>query len=106
MAAIRSEAGFSAFLSYSRPGGSTQEREAAAHWLQPRVPQASPERIVIYPGSQAIIFNALLALTSPGDVVVTEALTFPGMKAAAARLNVRLVGVAMDGEGVAARCAR
>jgi DNA-binding transcriptional MocR family regulator len=99
LAAIRAEAGFSAYLGYSRPGGSAQEREAAVHWLGPRVAQASRERIVIFPGSQAIIFNALLALTSPGDVVVTEALTFPGIKAAAARLNVRLVGVAMDGEG-------
>ena len=34
---------------------------------------ADAERIVIYPGSQAIIFNTLLALTSPGDVVLTEA---------------------------------
>jgi DNA-binding transcriptional MocR family regulator len=100
LAAVRSEAGFSAFLSYSRPGGSASEREAAALWLQARVPQASAERIVIFPGSQAIIFNALLALTSPGDVVLTEALTFPGTKAAASRLNIRLVGVAMDGEGV------
>ncbi|MET3266906.1 DNA-binding transcriptional MocR family regulator [Bradyrhizobium japonicum] len=31
--------------------------------------------------------------------MVTEALTFPGIKAAAARLDVRLVGVAMDAEG-------
>jgi DNA-binding transcriptional MocR family regulator len=100
LAAIRSDAGFSAYLGYSRPGGSVNEREAAADWLRPRVPQASPERIVIYPGSQAIIFNALLGLTSPDDVVVTEALTFPGLKAAAARLIVRLVGVPMDGEGV------
>jgi DNA-binding transcriptional MocR family regulator len=99
LAHIRSAAGFSAFLSYSRPGGNTDEREAAALWLRGRVPHAAPERIVIFPGSQAIIFNALLALTSPGDVVVTEALTFPGLRAAAARLNVRLVGVAMDGEG-------
>ena len=99
LATIRTEAGFSAFLSYARPGGSTDEREAAARWLQVRVPQASPERIVVYPGSQAIIFNALLALTKPGDVVLTEALTFPGIKAAAARLDVRLVGVAMDHEG-------
>lgn len=99
LATIRSEAGFSAYLGYTRPGGTTEEREAGAAWLEPRVPQASAERIVIYPGSQAIIFNALLALTSPGDVVLTEALTFPGIKAAAARLDVRLVGVAMDAEG-------
>jgi len=96
---IRAAAGFSAFLSYSRPGGSADEREVAASWLQPRLPHASPERIVVYPGTQPIIFNALLALTSPGDVVVTEALTFPGVKAAAARLGIQLVGVAMDGEG-------
>jgi DNA-binding transcriptional MocR family regulator len=100
LAAIRADAGFSAFLSYSRPGGSADEREVAASWLQARVSQATPERIVIFPGSQAIIFNALLALTTPGDVVVTEELTFPGMKAAAAKLGVRLMGVAMDGEGI------
>src|SRR5215471_17182498 len=70
-----------------------------AQGLRARVPLAAPERIVIFPGSQAIIFNALLALTSPGDVVVTEMLTFPGLRAAAARLNVRLVGFAMDDEG-------
>jgi DNA-binding transcriptional MocR family regulator len=97
LAAIRTAAGFSAFLSYSRPGGSLDEREAAAAWLE--LPNADPGRIVIFPGSQAIIFNALLALTSPGDVVLTEALTFPGVLAAARRLNVRLVGVPMDGEG-------
>src|ERR1700761_7346076 len=84
LATIRAEAGFSAFLSYSRPGGSDDERGVAASWLQPRVPHADAERIVIFPGSQAIIFNALLTLASPGDVVLTEALTFPGAKAAAA----------------------
>src|SRR6201995_113842 len=80
LATIRAEAGFSAFLSYARPGGSDDERGVAASWLQPRVPHADAERIVIFPGSQAIIFNALLALASPGDVVLTEALTFPGVK--------------------------
>ncbi|MBR0900343.1 PLP-dependent aminotransferase family protein [Bradyrhizobium tropiciagri] len=99
LATIRSEAGFSAYLGYTRPGGTADEREVGAAWLAPRVPNASADRIVIYPGSQAIIFNALLALTSRGDVVLTEALTFPGIKAAAARLDVRLVGVAMDAEG-------
>ena len=37
---IRAAAGFSAFLSYSRPGGSADEREVAASWLQARVPHA------------------------------------------------------------------
>ena len=38
----------------------------------------------------------LLSLTAPGDVVLTEALTYPGFIAAARKLGVRLVGVTMD----------
>src|SRR5262245_31849597 len=41
-----------------------------------------------------------MSLTSPGDLVLTEALTFPGVKAAAEQLGLRLVGVAMDEEGI------
>jgi DNA-binding transcriptional MocR family regulator len=97
---IQSESSFSAYLNYQRPGGSDDEREVAAKWVRARVPDASAERLVIYPGNQAILFNALLLLTSPGDVVLTEALTFPGVKAAAERLRLRLVGVSMDAEGI------
>jgi DNA-binding transcriptional MocR family regulator len=100
LAAIRSEASFSAYLNYARPGGSDEEREVAAQWLRPRLTSVAPERLVIYPGTQAALFNTLLALTSPGDVVLTENLTFPGIKAAASRLGVRLVGVEMDRDGV------
>lgn len=98
--AVQNELSFSAFLNYQRPGGSDDEREIAAKWLRLRVPEASAERVVIYPGNQAILFNAMMSLTSPGDVVLTETLTFPGVKAAAEQLRVRLVGVAMDEEGI------
>jgi len=98
--AIRDATGFSAYLNYQRPGGSDEERELAARWLRRRVPGACAERLLIYPGNQAILFNALLSVAGRGDVVLTEALTFPGMKAAAEKLGVRLVGVEMDAEGI------
>jgi DNA-binding transcriptional MocR family regulator len=98
--AIQEDAGFSAFLNYQPPGGSDDERAVAARWLRRRIPAAPPERLVVYPGNQAILFNALLSRARPGDVVLTEALTFPGMKAAAQKLGLRLVGVAMDADGV------
>jgi len=97
---IQDQSSFSAYLNYLRPGGSDEEREVAAKWLRTRVPNASADRLIIYPGNQAILFNALLALTVPGDVVLTEAFTFPGMKVAAEKLRVRLIGVPMDAEGV------
>jgi DNA-binding transcriptional MocR family regulator len=98
--AIREDAGFSAFLNYQQPGGSDDERAVAAQWLRRRIPAVRPERLVVYPGNQAILFHALMSRTTPGDVVLTEALTFPGMKAAAQKLGLRLVGVAMDRDGV------
>ena len=74
---IQNESSFSAFLNYQYPGGSDDQREVAAKWLRMRVPDANAGRLVIYPGNQAILFNALMSVTSPGDVVLTEALTFP-----------------------------
>jgi DNA-binding transcriptional MocR family regulator len=100
--AIRQKHGLTAFLNYLEPGGSERERIIAARWLRTRVPHAAAERMVIYPGTQAIIFNLLMRLARPGEVVLTEALTFPGMKAAAARLGIRLVGIPMDEGGVIA----
>jgi DNA-binding transcriptional MocR family regulator len=98
--AIQDEAGLSAFLNYREPGGSDDERDVAVRWLRRRLPYANSERLLVYPGNQAILFNALLSLASRGDVVLTEALTFPGMKAAARELGLHLVGVEMDADGV------
>ncbi|MGE4061949.1 MAG: PLP-dependent aminotransferase family protein [Rhodospirillaceae bacterium] len=98
--AIQDETGFSALLNYQRPGGVETDTAAAARWLRKRIPATDAGRLVIFPGNQSILFNTLLTVTSPGDVVLTEALTFPGVKAAAASLGLRLSGVAMDEEGV------
>lgn len=97
MEAIRAQSGLTAHLNYQPPGGSAHEREVAARWMRARVPHARADRLVIFPGTQTILFNLL---ARPGDVVLTEALTFPGIKAAAARLGVKLVGVSMDDGGI------
>jgi DNA-binding transcriptional MocR family regulator len=97
---IQDESSFSAFLNYQKPGGSDDEREVAAKWLRARISEANADRVIIYPGNQSVLFNALLTLTSPGDVVLTEVFTFPGMKSAAEKLGVRLVGVQMDEGGI------
>jgi DNA-binding transcriptional MocR family regulator len=100
LAAIQRETGFSAHLNYREPGGSEVERDVAATWLCSRITGARGDRLVICPGTQNALFNLLIALTSPGDIVLTEALTYPGIKAAAAYAGVRLVGVPIDRDGV------
>lgn len=98
--AIRAKSGLTAFLNYQPPGGSAHEREVAARWMRARVPHAHADKLVIFPGAQTILFDLLAHLARPGDVVLTEAITFPGIKAAAARLGVKLVGVTMDDGGI------
>ena len=98
--ALRTQSGLTAFLNYQPPGGSTHEREVAARWMRARVPYADADKLVIFPGAQTILFNLLAHLARPGDIILTEALTFPGIKAAAAQLGVKLVGVIMDDGGI------
>lgn len=100
IAAIEREAGFAAYLNYREPAGTQEERDAAAAWLGRRIPQAHGDRLVISPGTQNAIVNFLMTHAAPGDTVLTEALTYPGLKAAAAYTRVRLADVAMDGAGV------
>ena len=100
IAAIAREVGFSAYLNYREPGGSADERDAAAGWLRARLPDATGERLVICPGTQNALACLTLTLTSPGDIILTEALTYPGLKAAAALAGVRLIGVPTDASGI------
>lgn len=101
IAALEREHGFSAYLNYAESGGSLRDRGVAADWLRPRIAEANADRLAICPGTQAALCATLLALTAPGDVMLTDRLTYPGIKAAAAHARVRLVGVAMDEHGMA-----
>jgi DNA-binding transcriptional MocR family regulator len=100
LAALQRDRGFSDLLSYQQAGGSAVDRGSAAEWLRRRVPTIEADRLVISPGTQSALVALLLAVTQPGDVVLTDRLTYPGFRSAAASLGVRLVGVASDGEGM------
>jgi len=100
LAAVHQRAGLSSVLNYQQPGGSEQERHAASAWLRARMASVSAARLLVYPGSQTAIFNILLSLLKPGDVLLTEALTFPGCRVAAQALGIVLAGVASDSQGV------
>jgi DNA-binding transcriptional MocR family regulator len=96
---LRASGGAEPYLNYQNPGGTRVEREIAARWLAALVPDLAAERMVIAPGTQSALF-ALIMLLAPGGSIFTETLTYPGLKAAAAALRVRLIGVAMDDKGV------
>ncbi|HEY1615047.1 MAG TPA: PLP-dependent aminotransferase family protein [Rhizomicrobium sp.] len=98
--ALTREQGLSGYLNYREPGGVAAEREAAAAWLKQRIPQADAARLLVCPGTQSVLSLLVSTLASPGDTILTEALTYPGMKAVAQRAQVKLVGVSTDASGI------
>jgi DNA-binding transcriptional MocR family regulator len=97
---IRADTGLAAYLTYQQPGGTAAERQIATAWLREYVPGLAPERLIIAPGTQAALFALLMSLAAPGDCILTERLTYPGLIAAAETRGVALVGVEMDARGV------
>ena len=94
-----------ALLRYPETGAgfrsAEEDRAAGAGWLAKRLSNLDdPGRIVVCPGTQSALLALLCMLTRPGDIVCTEALTYPGFKAIARQLGLRVVGVAMDGDGL------
>lgn len=76
-----------------------QHRVAAANWLSERT-KCGPDDVLICNGTQNAIVSTLATLTKPGDSVMVEELTFPGMIAAAKLLHLKLVPVRMDDGGL------
>jgi DNA-binding transcriptional MocR family regulator len=89
-----------AFLHYSPSAGRAADREAGAAWIARSGLQTAAEHVVLTNGGQHALSTVLSALTRAGDTVATECLTYPGMRALANLLDLRLVGLAMDSEGL------
>jgi DNA-binding transcriptional MocR family regulator len=103
LASLARRRDLSALLAYPADAGSRSHREAAAVWVSRGGHAVGADRIVVSSGSQHGLVALLSMLAGSGDVVLTEELTYPGLKALAGLLRLRLVGVAMDGEGMLPR---
>ncbi len=93
-----------ALLRYQSAVGSEQDKMAASTWLSMRGMVPLLERIAVTPGAHPTMVAILSILTTPGDVVLCENITYPGIRNIAAQMRVQLKGIAMDAEGDSARC--
>lgn len=87
-------------LRYQSVIGSAADRDIARNWMQTNGMTSEPERFAITPGAHASIYAILTLLTEPGQTVLCETLTYPGIRSIAARLGLKLVGVPSDAEGL------
>lgn len=87
-------------LRYQNFGGSTDDREAGALWLRRRGMVVEPDRLLVVPGAQCGLLAVLTTIAPAGSVICCEELTYPGLRALAGLLGIKLVGLPMDNEGI------
>lgn len=81
------------------PGGRSSERATVATYLLGRGIDVPPERVMLTNGAQQGLDSVLAAITSPGDVIAADALTYPGLSLIAASRHLEIAAVPSTGEG-------
>jgi DNA-binding transcriptional MocR family regulator len=85
---------------YNPASALRRHRQVAARWIGTQGIEVDPEQVIVTSGAQHAIIVILAALLQPGDTLLTEELTYPGVKAVAQMLGLQLRGVTLDHEGI------
>jgi DNA-binding transcriptional MocR family regulator len=88
------------FTRYQDFGGSVRDCEAGHLWLRRRGLDTDPSQVIVVPGAQCGLLAALTSLAPPGSLICCEEITYPGMRALAKLLGIRLIGLPTDSEGI------
>ncbi len=87
-------------MTYHLGGGSDSDRKAGARWLAPMFGPLDARQVLVCPGAQAAIAALILALTQPGDVILAEPASYPGLRAAATQFGRQVMAVETDRQGM------
>lgn len=87
-------------MTYHLGGGSASDREAGARWIAPMFGSVHPDQVAVCPGAQAAIAALILVLTEPGDAILVEPTSYPGLRAAATQFGRRVTPVGTDKHGM------
>ncbi|WP_114416449.1 PLP-dependent aminotransferase family protein [Marinospirillum perlucidum] len=87
-------------LAYQSERGQPQQLAVFCDWFQRLGIPIDPDQLVVTDGGQHGIFLSLQALLAPGELLVTDQLTYPGVIAAARELHLRHQGIPRDAQGM------
>jgi len=97
---LASSGDLDALLHSAPQGGRPHERETVARHLRNRSIRVPGSQVLIVNGAQQGLAITVGALLKPGDVLVVDALTYPGMKALALASRLDLLSLPSTGEGM------
>lgn len=88
-----------AHLRYQDFGGSPADRDAGARWLSGTMGPTPADRVLVGPGIHGVLCGLLSLLVRPGDTLCVESVSYPGIKALATQLGIKLHALPVDQEG-------
>ncbi|MEX3010308.1 PLP-dependent aminotransferase family protein [Hoeflea sp. TYP-13] len=97
---IASGKGLPALLDYQTDDDLAHHSEAGMIWLESCGVTARPDQIITTMGGQHGLLCTLMALLRPGDLLLTETLTYTPVRAMAERLGLHTATVNMDAKGI------
>ena len=86
-------------LRYQPHAGRLHERAAFARHLGERGLNVPAEQVLIVSGAQHGLAVVLMSLLKPGDVIVADALTYPGFKTLAETLHLEVLPIPVTDNG-------
>lgn len=90
----------SSFSNYSDPCGLPEHRQIGAQWAARFSLDVSPDQVIVTAGAQHALTSIFAALFKPGSRIAVDQLTYPGLKALANMMHIRLAPVMMDEQGM------
>jgi DNA-binding transcriptional MocR family regulator len=87
-------------LRYHSNSGLPAHRAAGAEWLERCGVSTSPEQVLVTAGAQHGVTVVLASLTRPGDRILTEGVTYPGVQLIARLLGLHLDPLPLDAHGL------
>jgi DNA-binding transcriptional MocR family regulator len=85
---------------YQPAPGMARHRETGARWMSRTGLTVPADRVIITSGAQHGAATVLASLARPGDLILTEHVTYTGVKAIASLLHLQLRGLPLDGDGL------
>lgn len=82
------------------PRGLPEHRAAGVRWLARSRATVHVDRVLVCGGAQQAMALALSNLVAPGDVVLADEVTYPGLATLVGLLRARLIGVTGDARGM------
>ncbi len=84
---------------YQDFGGLDQDKEAAISLLAPLIDKTDIDRMLVCPGIHSILVGLLTQIAKKGTIICVQNLVYPGLKAIAAQLDIKLYAMPSDNEG-------